>query len=212
MTRRQMEKIIKYRNITAEKAFEIHPIFLDLCSDEFKINILKNNPNHIRYISNPSYEMQLTAVSVIGMDNDSLCYIKEPTDEIKLEAIKHNPDAIAYIRKPTEEMQLAAVRLDGNVLCWIKNPSHQVKLEAVRECSEAIESIIFPNEELQLEALKSYSYISCIVNPTKKVQLEALKKSIHEEPYFTKEKAMAYCLSKIKCPCKEAIDYYLDNQ
>ena len=76
--------------------------------DELKlIEIIKNNPNAITFISNPTDEMKLLAIKKNGL---LLEYIDNPTREMQELALDNNIRAIRYIEEPTEEMIIKAVK------------------------------------------------------------------------------------------------------
>src|SRR5271157_1432808 len=78
-------------------------------------------------------------------------YIKNPSEQVQLEAVKQNGWAIKHIKNPSEQVQLEAVKQYGNAIEYIKNPSEQVQLEAVKENGYAIYYIENPSEQVQLE-------------------------------------------------------------
>ena len=72
-----------------------------------ELEAVKKHGYNIRFIDNPSEEVQLAAVKE---DGGSVQFIKNPLEEVKLEAVKEDGYAIQYIKNPTEEVQLEIER------------------------------------------------------------------------------------------------------
>lgn len=99
-----------------------------------QLNDIKLVEDEIRFINNPTEEMQLEAVRKYGC---IIKYIENPSEEVQLEAVKENGEAIKYINNPSEDLQLEAVKENGFNLLYINNPSEKVQLEAVKETAYA---------------------------------------------------------------------------
>ena len=85
---------------------------------------VKKNPNYIKFINNPSEELQIQAVKEIGY---TIKYISDPSLEIQRKAIIQNPYAIEYFEEPCEEIQLLAINIAPKCYKCIKNPTEKVK-------------------------------------------------------------------------------------
>lgn len=85
---------------------------------------IKRSPNYIKFINNPSKELQIQAVKEIGY---SIKYIKNPSIEIQKTAITQNPYCIEYIQDPIEEIQLLAISIAPRCFKLIKQPTDKVK-------------------------------------------------------------------------------------
>ena len=160
------------------------------------IKNISNNPLWIKYVINPSEEIQLQNVK-----NDwlSIKYIENPSEKIQLEAIKQTSLAIQYIKNPSEVIQLEAVKKAGRSIQYIKNPSEAVQLEAVKQNGYAIKYIKNPSEDVQLEAVKKdIGAIQYIKNPSEAIQLEAVKQNVMAIDY-------------IKNPTEEVKEYVKKN-
>jgi hypothetical protein len=128
-----------------------------------KLEKIKTDPKYIKYINNPSEEMQL-------------------------EAVKRDGYSIGYINNPSEEVQLEAVRQQGNSICFITNPSIEIQKEAIKNSPEyAIFHITDPTEEIKLEAIKTNPHviINIIQNNFKKFNIneEFIMKAIDISGY-----------------------------
>ena len=86
----------------------------------------------IRFIDNPSEEVQLAAVKE---NPHSIKYIKNPSQEVQLAAVEKNPYSIRYIKNPTQKVQLAAVEKNPHSIRYIKNPTQKVKKTALHVLS-----------------------------------------------------------------------------
>ena len=72
----------------------------------------------IRYITNPSEELQLRAVET---QYDALQYIANPSERVQMAAVKSNYLALRYIQNPTLEILKAAVLQDPQAMRQITN-------------------------------------------------------------------------------------------
>ena len=87
------------------------------------LRILKIDGQVIRFIKNPTLEMQLEAVKQNGW---AIEFIKRPILKVQLAAVKEDGRAIQFIKKPTIEMQLTAVKQNGLAIQFIENPSYSI--------------------------------------------------------------------------------------
>jgi hypothetical protein len=169
---------------------------------------VKENPDAISDIDNPSEAVQLAAVK---QDGRVIEYIIDkgitPSVEVQLQAIKmYGANAVMNgIKAPSEAVQIAAINQDIHLLKKIRNPSEKVQLFAVTKSSDALGTLIIrlgitPSEKVQLEAVKrSGSVIEYIKNPSEAVQLEAVKNNIH-------------CYKYIKKPSEAVKKYYEEHK
>lgn len=65
--------------------------------------LVQNNGTDIRYINNPSEELQLIAIE---NNLKNFQYIDKPSEKIKIEAVNRNPSYIQYIKNPSDEILL----------------------------------------------------------------------------------------------------------
>jgi NRPS condensation-like uncharacterized protein len=79
-------------------------------NEEDCLNAVKKNGYYIKWIKNPSEEMQLAAVKQWPYFVE---YINNPSEKVQLEAVKQNPSSIKYIKIPSIEMQKAATYYSG---------------------------------------------------------------------------------------------------
>ena len=54
-------------------------------------------------------------------------FIDNPSEEVQLAAVKKNPYSIQFIKNPSERLQLAAVEQDPYSILYIENPTEKVK-------------------------------------------------------------------------------------
>ncbi|MFW5794451.1 MAG: hypothetical protein ACOCV1_03100 [Bacillota bacterium] len=78
-------------------------IFADCCIPELAQLIAVNRSGYlIRYISNPSEEVQLDAIS---QNSNSIFWISDPTEKVQLTLVKKDPKFVIYIEHPTRSVQ-----------------------------------------------------------------------------------------------------------
>ena len=65
----------------------------------------------------------MTDLEKVRLNGYAIRYIKNPSLEIQLAAVQQNGYAIKYIENPFEEVQLEAVRQDGDAIHYIKDNS-----------------------------------------------------------------------------------------
>jgi DNA-dependent RNA polymerase auxiliary subunit epsilon len=125
--------------------------FIDNCPDTAIFNkqkilarksiknlIVNSKGRYIKYIKNPSKEIQLLAVKQNGYNID---YINNPSKGVQLVAVKQNPYNIRFIKNPPEEVQLAAVEDYVYNIQYIKNPTKLVQLEAVKRRQDILNNL-----------------------------------------------------------------------
>lgn len=146
---------------------------LDNVDEEFNLFIVKNNGNNIKYIKNPSKEVQKQAVS-----NTPLCikYIEDVDMEVGIMCVKSLWNSLELIKKPSKEIIEEAIRTKGWAIQYVKNPSEQLQLLAVMKDYDAIKYIENPSEKVQLAAIENYYVaIRFIKNPSTKAKVRAIK-------------------------------------
>ena len=105
-----------------------------ITGESFHLNIIKNCSRLIKYVDNPSLELQLCAVRKNGFVID---LIQNPSDVVIVEALKQNGKAICNVKNPKLEFQLIAVKQNGKAIKHISNPSKEVIEEALKQNPEA---------------------------------------------------------------------------
>ncbi len=139
----------------------------------------------IRWIKNPSEYVQMTAVQLNG---NTLKYIDNPSNTIISHAVRSNSDAIRWVDNPSEELQWLAVKEYPMIMKYIKNPTEAIKEFAIRMDAETIKYIKNPSKQLQLDAVSSAdagNVIRYIPNPDKDVQTAAVKSSAEALKFIT---------------------------
>jgi len=99
----------------------------------------------LRFISNPSEELQLKAVKQYGR---AIALIKDPSEQVQLEAIETYALSIRYIKSPSEKAQLKAVNKNINAIVDIKEPSEAVQIAAVTQNPKVIKYILHPTDKV----------------------------------------------------------------
>ena len=164
-------RLEKFRQFLEGKKKEKYDELIKKYGTEKKM--VEKDPFSIRYIKNPSEDVQLAAVK---QDVDVIEYIQNPSEKVQLAAIKQGFWAIKYIRNPSEKVKLAAVQQSGYAIEYIKNPSEEVQLAAIQQLPQLITRIKNPTEKVQLAAVQiDPQLIEYIENPTEKVQLAAVE-------------------------------------
>jgi hypothetical protein len=132
-------------------------------------------------------------------------YLSNPSEELQLKAVGYRSNVIEFIENPTEKVLLKAVLLNGNSITYIHNPSEKIQLEAVKSKSEAIRFIENPSEKVQIEAVSHHRDempIKFIKNPSEKVQLAAVGLNVdaikHIKNPTEKVKTLVKDLKKIR--------------
>lgn len=145
-------------------------------SEELQQTAVRASYGHaIQWIKNPSEDVQITAVRLNG---NTLKYIDNPSDTVISHAVRSDGEAIRFVDNPSEELQWLAVRDVPMNIKYIKNPTEAVKEFAIRMEAEAIQYIKNPSKQMQLDAVGSLGYvIRYIPNPDKDVQTVAVKSS-----------------------------------
>jgi hypothetical protein len=174
---------------------------------------VKEDGLSIKYIENPTVEIQLEAVKE---NAEALRYIKHPSEFIQEAALKSDIfTAFSYIDNPSDELILFSLKQSGYILSKIKNPSRAMQKVALRSDGYAIKSIINPDDELIKIALKQCGdCLEYIDNPTEEQQIIAVKQSSlviqhiknpSEKVQLASVIAAVYSFSDIRNPTKFVI-------
>lgn len=145
---------------------------LDSVDEELKLFIVKNNGNNIRYIENPSKEVQKQAVK-----STPLCvkYIENIDEEIGVMCVKSLWNSLELMKNPSERIIEEAVKAKGWAIQFVENSSEELQLLAVSKDYDAIKYIENPSESVQLAAIENYyAAIRFIKNPTQKAKVTAV--------------------------------------
>lgn len=131
------------------------------------IEMVKNNPESIKDIDNPSEKVQMAAIKA---DYNIFKYIKNPTKNVMYEAVKLHDLLIGDIYDPPERVQMVAVKNNPYAINSIKPyPCEKAKAKAVLINYKVLEYIDNPSEKIQMSALQSnldaFNYIK---NPCQK--------------------------------------------
>ena len=72
--------------------------------------------------TNPKYDLDKQVYNF----GDLIKFIDNPSEELQLAAVRSNSYSIQYIKNPSEKVQLAAVEQDPRFIQYIKNPTEKV--------------------------------------------------------------------------------------
>ena len=90
------------------------------------INNFRNNHNWLELQDNVSDTLFEKCMFDI-FSGYIIKYIKNPSEEIQIEAVRKNGYAIRFIKNPSEEIQIEAVKENGYAIEYIKNPTEKVQ-------------------------------------------------------------------------------------
>jgi len=138
----------KDNEIDLEKFVAKHPKVWELLYDyEYIEDLIENGtPEAIRFVLNPSEELQM---AVVEDDPDYLAYIHNPTEDVQLEAIESYIYAFQYIKNPTERIQAALMKIEPTMIGMIDNPTEKVQMIAVNKDPELIKWIKNPTDKVK---------------------------------------------------------------
>jgi hypothetical protein len=166
---------------------------------------IENNPFSIRFVPEPSEEMQNKAVTKEGyvikflpqaseitqtisvtQNPTYIRFIQNPSPDIQHIALSKNPYAINYIENPIPmnlevDEQIRLVSHDTSFISHIANPC----VEVIDLYPHLISGVRDPSIELQLTAVsQDGSLIRYLPNPAKEVVVAALKQNINSLAYI----------------------------
>jgi hypothetical protein len=213
-------QIIELGNITLmEKYLELFENPTQF-SNAFTKFIFNASVTYIRYIANPSVEMQMKAIE----DRyHNLTYIKNPHPQVQMyyaqyvddvfeynfkinirkikdeaaqiELIQRVPSYIGNLANPSVKVQIAAVSTSGSSIMEIENPSKEVQMAAVKNDPFSLSHIKYPHPEVIKAAIQEDPRsIQGIENPSYEIQ----KMAIDIDPFV---------LGRIKNPDPEIRKY-----
>ena len=120
--------------------------------------ILEEYQFYISEFSPSPEELETYNIKMISGEPSTIKYIKNPSEQLQISAVRNNGHLIEFIKNPSEEVQLASVKNNGYSIEYIENPSEEVQLSAVLRSPYSIEHIIekgiIPSEQVQLAAVK----------------------------------------------------------
>ena len=138
-------------------AFDEDPALLPYLNIEipepFLIRGVRNKPEILQYIKNPSEEVVLTA---LYFSPDVIKFVENPSDNLKNLAVSREPETIKYINNPSEELIFFAVSRAPEVIKYVKNPSEELQIEAIRRNPKVINFISHPTKKIQKLAFDIY--------------------------------------------------------
>jgi hypothetical protein len=115
---------------------------------------VKEEPEFIEYIENPTEEMQLIAIK-----NDiHISMIENPTEKVQMEAIKKDIHTIEFIEEPTEEMMLFVLNEDISFFDTITNKTEKVIKELLKNKENLPTILAGHNENIISLAISMYGY------------------------------------------------------
>jgi hypothetical protein len=171
-----------------------------LPEDEGKTTGLKKNAKLIKYIKDPSEEMQLSAVKSMYT---SIRYIKNPSVKTQIAAIEQSCNAVDYLKKIAPEAQEyyldACVRknkgrtwnyhrsdLPVNWDLWMATHSDDEIIHVIEGDGDRIAYVENPSEKMKLAAVTTTgTSIRYIKDPSPKMQLAAIRQDCGAANYLT---------------------------
>jgi len=130
---------VNVNHCVVKEIMSFHSFLMTLDSTTL-IDILKSNPRWIQWLEKRSDYVQL-CWSMIMHNSINLRYISNPTKDMCLLAVSKNGETIRFVRYTTEGMRLLAVERTPMALQYIDNPSNEVILTALRRNWKAITCI-----------------------------------------------------------------------
>lgn len=109
--------------------------------DEQLKNRIRNHPNELKDLVNPSEEVMIYAVEMAW---NNLKYFPQAGSEVRKKALESKGWAIQFMANPTKAEQLLAVSRDADAIQYIKEPDCEVQLAAVTSSWRAIRYIQEP--------------------------------------------------------------------
>ena len=83
--------------------------------DNMRLNLVSKDGTYIKYIIDPSLELQLESVNQNGYNIQA---INNPCYEVQLAAVNKNSSVICHIKDPDYNIQLAAIQNKNNYAKW----------------------------------------------------------------------------------------------
>lgn len=109
---------------------------------EKTLKLLSKNGLSLKFIKNPTEEMQLVAVK---QNADTIQFINNPIELIQLEAINQHPSSLRlFINFATNVVIVEAIKKDPFVIRYIQNPTIEMQRVAIQYIKE-IDLIRFTN-------------------------------------------------------------------
>jgi hypothetical protein len=107
----------------------------DIITEEQNKLAVQENGYTIRYIKEPSVEVQKLAVEE---DAYAIKYIKKPSDEVQKLAVKQDGCTLRYVDNKTDEICKLAVQQNGLALQYIVDQTDEICELAIQQNPEAV--------------------------------------------------------------------------
>ena len=114
---------------------------------------IANNPYSIKYVKNPSVELQCLVVEKL---TSAIRNIKNPSPEAQLAAVSRTGATIKFIKNPTPAAIETALLKSNSNIQYVKRIPEDIKRVLVKHNPEALRYLRHPSAELQKEAIMAH--------------------------------------------------------
>jgi len=145
---------------------------------EMQMKVIESNPSNFTYIKNPHPQVQMYYAEYVDDRFDlnfkaNLIKIKDEAAQIVL--VQRIPSYIGNLVNPSVKVQIAAVSISRNSIMEIKNPSKEVQMAAIKNDPFSISYIKYPYPEVIKAAIQEDPRsIQGIKNPSYEIQKMAI--------------------------------------
>ncbi len=99
------------------KEIKVKSVGFDIYNEEACLKALGISANVLKYMDNPSLDIQYAAVDKWGVS--VIKRIKNPSEEIQLAVVNSNGRMIQYIDNPTNDVVISSIKQDMNSIKFI---------------------------------------------------------------------------------------------
>ena len=169
-------------------------------SEEIQLTAVEADPDSLRYIDNPTLNVQKRAVGAAEHEGweyqpasqpHMLQFINNPHPKIQKICILAEPRHVQFVDNPDKDVQMYVVKEDPGLLGYINDPHPDVVEYVLKDDGELIELVLEPTRSQQkLAVTNAPNAIFSIENPTDEAQLIAVKadglllKDINDYPNY----------------------------
>jgi hypothetical protein len=187
---------IRKRSIAIVSGDIVRTFEIPYISQDTWIESLEKNPWNIKYIKNPTDEVQ---DYILKNYKEYIFQINNPNDKIKslldleeyqMYAVKKDPYYVLKIENLNDEVQDYILKIHPEYIFYIKNPNDKIKplldleeyqMYVVEVHPGYIHYIKNPTDEVQDYILDNYpEYVKYIINPNNKIKQYKLDNNINE--------------------------------
>lgn len=163
-------------SVAATPETEWERLDLGALDEAQKLALVKANGLALKYVREPSEEMQILGVQQDGLALSHLTQRLAVSEEVCLAAVMQNGLALEFVPDPSDAVIRAALQQNASAIRCLREPSEEYQMLAIERDCFALGDVPSPTERVQLAAVKKFGVtIKYIDHPSDAVQFAAVR-------------------------------------